>query len=342
MKKIFTLAAACLALTVANAQLPKSDFLTGYTVGQTLEKGTYDDTAQGDANPIKINQWNRSGKADANNTSGASPVTVAPLTYEGYSESGKDVAVELLKLESGQGRTTIYSLSNNNNDFGAGTYYLAFMFNVSTAGSSNEFLAFDGNYTGNGQRARFGVKKVDDETYELGVGDSGAPSTFIAQKLNYNQTYLAVLKITIDGAGLGQCALFLNPTLASEPATADLTTNITGTALKSIRGITIRQRSTLAAHLGGFRFAANWADVIGQGPNIIVDSNNIEEATIYANGSSIVTSGAGSLNIINLAGAQLINASTNGQLDTDLGAGFYLVQFTNEAGETITRKVVIK
>lgn len=291
MKKLLLSACLCSAIILsANAQFVKNDFLSGYTAGENLEKGAYPSTTQGEDNPIKLNQWNLSGKTGTSDQGGENPKTVAPLVYAGYTESGKNVAVDLLKTESGQGRTTIYSMMSDYT-YGAGTYYLAFMFNASTASvtSGNEFLSLDGNYTANGQRARFGIKGIDTEeknTYMIGLGDGGTPAAgAFSGSFNFGETYLAVLKVTLkesssnpgQGDGTGTAWVYINPNITQdEPASAFTTLPITGTALKSIRGITIRQRSTLAAQIGGLRFSDSWAGALGQeGPNSI--ENNVTE-----------------------------------------------------------------
>lgn len=350
MKKIFTLAAICAATMTLNAQLIKDDFLSGYTVGNALEKFEYTSTTQGEANPIQANQWNLSGKSGNNDKhpDSTSPLVVAPLTYTGYAASGTDVAIDLLKLTTG-GRTTIYSLANDHT-YGAGTYYLAFMANVTAAGSANEFLSFDGNYTGNAQRVRYTVKKVDDsETYELGLGDNGAASTFGATALNFGETYLAVIKLTLnenpdspaEGNGTGTASLYINPTLDAEPGTAFATVNFTGTALKSIRGLVIRQRSSLAAQIGGFRFAKTWNDAIGAG-GVNIEGNTTSEAFISASGKTVLTSEAGTLKVTNLSGMEVVNQVTNGSFETALNTGLYIIQFIDNKGNTTTRKVAIK
>ncbi len=275
----------CAGVLFANAQLIKNNFLAGYTVGQDLEKGAYANTTQDETNPIKLNQWNLSGKTGNNDQSpeSVSPKLVAPLTYASYIESGKNVAIDLLKLTTG-GRTDIYSLADDNT-YGAGTYYVAFMFNVSAATTSGaEFISLDGNYTGNAQRARLGIKGIDETTYAIGLGDGGAPSVF-SGIYNFGTTYLAVLKVVIDGAGLGTTSVYINPNVAgTEPASSTVTpVGITGTALKAIRGLVIRQRSTLAAQLGGLRFAKTWTDALGQGASSAKTANADKGEVISVN-----------------------------------------------------------
>jgi hypothetical protein len=341
MKKLILLSILCIAAMTMNAQLIKNDFLTGYHVNDNLEKGEYANTLQDATSPIMINQWNRSGKANTNDQSGVSPKVVDPLYYTNYVQSGTDFAIDLLKMASSTGRTSIYSLASDNT-YGAGTYYLAFLVNVSAASitSASEFLSFDGNYTGNSQRVRFTVKGIDALTYTIGLGDTGAASVFNQTALNYGQTYLCVLKATIDASGASTSWLFLNPNLtATEPlaTTAFATSGITG--LVSIKGIVVRQRSTTAAQISGIRFASTWSSAIGITTGISQVEKN--SSNISATGNTIITSESGSLKVYNLAGKEVLSSKTDGKLTTMLSKGLYLVRFVGSKGTVKSAKVEI-
>lgn len=330
MKKILlTAGLVCAGFMVANAQLIKDDFLAGYGIGTDLEKGQYANTTQGEGTPIMVDQWNRSGKDNANDQSGENPQTVPALSYDGYVGSDKDVAIALAKLETG-GRTTIYSLASDNT-YGAGTYYVSFLINVTAASptSGQEFFALDGNYTGNAQRARFGVKRTDAEatTYMIGLGDGSAPAAnAFSGSFDFGTTYLAVMKVelTDDGTGLGTgggtTSVFINPDVnATEPATAFATSPITGTALKAIRGLVVRQRSTIEAEIGGFRFAKTWSDALGQGGSSI---NNVD-----ADKGEVV-----STTYFTVTGAAVSNPA----------AGIFIKKTAYANGSTDVEKVILK
>lgn len=341
MKRLTTIMLSCLTIFVVNSQLIKNDFLTGYAVNVDLEKGAYSSTTQGEGNPIMINQWNFSGKTGPNDQSGVNPKTVDPLYYTDYIQSGEDVAIEMLKLETG-GRTSIYSLADNSDTYGAGTYYLALMLNASTASltSTADFVSFDGNYTGNAQRARLTIKGIDEVNYQLGLGDAGVATTFSATNLNFDQTHLIVIKVTLIGDGTGTSWLYINPAISeTEPASHDATTGITGTALKGIRGIVIRQRSAYAAHIGGFRLAKSWASVLGFTTGL---SNTRDNHNIYVKDNSIITGIAGKLKVYSLSGAELVSTITEGQYLTKLSTGNYLVRFTDVNGVVSSTKLQIK
>jgi hypothetical protein len=345
MKKLFTFLVLSLVFTTIKAQLIKNDFLSGYSVNDVLEKGTYSGTDQ-TLVTIMQNQWNLAGKTGANDQSGANPVVADPLYYTGYAESGKDVSINLAKLSTG-GRTTIYSLASDNaygNTSGGAstTYYLTFMFNLSTASTTSaaEFLSFDGNFTGNAQRARFTVKGIDANTYQIGMGDSGAASTFGTSVLNFNQTYLGVIKLTIDGTGTGNCWAYINPTLGTSdpPASYESTSAVTGTALKAIRGIVIRQRSTLAGQLGGFRLTSTW----GMGAATPVETVIKDSPAVYFTDGTIVTPGKGTVVVFNSLGAPVWNVVTDGVCTPVLEKGIYVIRFTAADGTVLTKKIVIR
>jgi len=281
MKRILLSASLCFAITLgANAQFVKNDFLTGYSANENLEKGEYPSGAVQGTDPIMKNQWNLTGKS--NDRSGVSPKTAAALTYQGYVESGKDVAIDLAKLESGN-RSTIYSLGESGDELPAGTYYLSFLLNMNTVSStstnSTDFLAFDGNYTGTSQRARLTAMGIDENTYKMTLNGTSstipAGSANLKGSFNLGETYHIVIKGIIAGDGTGTCSLYVNPDLSQdEPVTALHTESITGTALKSIRGITIRQRTTVAGQISGIRFSDSWKGAVGEdGPNSIIDNS---------------------------------------------------------------------
>jgi len=355
MKKTITSLMLCSAVLFANAELIKNDFFAGYAVGDDLEKGAYSGTSQGDAAPLMVNQWNLSGKPGANDQSevSASAKMVAPLTYAGYVESGEGVAAELLMLEAG-GRTAIYSLASDNNTYGAGTYYLAFLSNVSEATTSaNEFLSFDGNYTGNAQRVRYTVQGVDETTYKVGLfgNTASADAIYCSNALNFNQTYLSVIKLTLNGAeneagtGEGDAWLWINPDLSQgEPAEAMVTVPFSGTALRSIRGLVLRQRASLAAQVGGLRFATTWADAVGPqiGDGSNVNTVNGDDNAIKAVGNSIMTT-AGTISIFNLAGVEVVSQqATSGRFEASLPNGLYIVSFVDAQGLKSAARVIIK
>ena len=310
MKK-FLLSACivCASIFAANAQLIKNDFMAETVLGQGIEKGIYASSAQGESNPIMADQWNLTGKTG--NRAGASPEATAALTYPGYIESGASNGIQLARLESGD-RMTIYSLKNNN-DYAGGAYYIAFMATIEEVGSSNgaDFFMLDGNYTANNQRSKILLKNGSDNTkFVFGLSDQNSSPDAASGDYDKGETFLLVLKYDFDNT-TGGLKLFVNPDLTkAEPAEATVTSNITG-ILTSIRGITVRQRATLKAQLGGLRFAQTWEDAIGQ-TGSSVEANTVDKGNVV------------SVKYYNLSGLEVNQPEVN--------SGFYIQKNTYENG----------
>lgn len=257
MKKTFLLAVMIVSIVRLNAQLIKNDFLEGYNVGDSIEKGRYSEGAPGNWDLNKPNQWNLS--RIITNHDGNSPIAVAPLVYPGYIESGKGVAIEVPKLAKGI-RTTVYSLPSYNE----GTYYLAFMVSVDFAKNVPlEFFSFDADFAGSTQRVRFAVQGVSNTAYKMGLNGSKEPATLIFAEptFDFGITNLVVLKATYDETGNGTCELFINPDPKKKKPKPVISTDLIG--LKSIRGISVKQRNgaSLQARIGGIRFANDWKSI---------------------------------------------------------------------------------
>lgn len=261
MKKYFILMIGFFvtALTL-NAQLIKNDFLKGYSVGEEIEKARYKEGRPGNWDPIKKDQWNLT--RDPKSWGGINPNAVEALVYDGYPESGKDVAIELPHLNEGT-RTTVYSLTREEGEYGAGTYYLSFLVNVDYVKKTPiEFLAFDSDFSGTTQRVRFTIKGLTDKTFQVGLNGSNKTEDVVLDDTacNYGTTYLVVLKAKFDADGNGECQLFLNPTPGKSAPKANITTELKG--LKSIKGLTVRQRNdAFGAKVGGFRFTKSWKSI---------------------------------------------------------------------------------
>lgn len=258
MKKIFLLASSlCFGILTANAQLIKNDFFAAYSVGDNIEKYEYSEGVSGSRDAIKENQWNLT--RITNSRSGVSPKAIAPLIYQGYIESGKNVAIEIPKLDDGN-RSTVYSLVSKN-EYGPGTYYLAFMVNVDFVKRTPiEFFSFDADYAGSTQRVRFAVKGKSSKSYQMALnGSNKIEDVVIADPVHqFGETCLVVIKTVFNAEGEGNCYLFINPDVNAAEPTPSISTPLTG--LKAIRGITVRQRnsSSIAAKIGGIRFSKSW------------------------------------------------------------------------------------
>lgn len=232
--------------------------------GEHLERGAYTSTS---GVSIMADQWNRSGKST--DQAGANPVVAAStLEYGNYIDNlkGKEIVLENLPMNgnSTQTRSSIYSLKNTYEYSGA-AYYLAALVNITAASGKGDIIAFDGNFTANAQRGRLYINKSG-SGYCIGLGWNGDPTTWTSE-LAFGSTHLVVMKVIPAGnttEGTEEAAVWVDPDLSkSEAANTPLATLTQQTlGLKSIRGITIRQRSKIAGSIAGLRFGETWADVI--------------------------------------------------------------------------------
>ena len=268
-KHLFTIAAlaASMILSAQYTQtlpLDYEDFFRADAVadgGTALEKGVYANTTQS-TGVIMVNQWNNGGKSS--DKEGASPVIAAStLEYGAYVDNKKGSEIQLEKLSTGT-RASIYSLKENY-DYSGKAFYLAALINISAVSGKGDVLAFDGNYTANAQRARLFINKSG-EGYIIGLGWNGDPATW-SSEMTLGSTHLVVIKVIPAGntsTGTEEAAIWIDPNLdkveAENAPVATLAEQTIG--LKSIRGITVRQRSSCAGKIAGLRFGDSWADVV--------------------------------------------------------------------------------
>lgn len=268
-KNIFILSMLCLSL-FANAQLIKNDFLKSYDIGENLEKGIY--TFKNEEGKIKKAWMAKPGNAQPSfNTK-----TIAPLTYEGYVESGKNVAFEVEKSDGAH--TLGYSLTNTK-EYNSGSFYLATMinvsqegFNVNNANSINCMIGFDIRFTLEVTRGVLGATNNGAEPgyFRFGVASRHHdPSNTVVELSNesyeFGKTHLAVLKYDFVDSKI---SIFINPKInEAEPLpTAEVImpdSDKKGLAGRGIRAISIKQDGRRSFKLGGLRFAKTWSDAIG-------------------------------------------------------------------------------
>ena len=243
--------------------------------GEHLERDAYTSTTQGaSGEALKANIWSRSGKSAEQ--SGANPVVAtSTLEYGNYIDNTQGKEVQLLDLgESNLVRSSIYGLKSNY-DYSNDSYYLAALVQISSATGKGDILAFDGNYTANAQRARLYVNKQG-SGFKLGLGWNGDPAVWTGE-LAFGSTHLVVIKLHPKQGGnvtgdVEEASVWVDPDLSKSEAENEALATVDGSGeivasgstkgIKSIRGITIRQRSKIAGKIAGLRFGASWADVV--------------------------------------------------------------------------------
>lgn len=234
--------------------------------GAALERDAYSGTTQGSSGEaLKANQWNRGGK-DGDDGGENPAIAASTLAFGSYIDNRKGSEIQLAKLSTGT-RASIYSLKSNY-DYSGQAYYMAALVQISAATGKGDILAFDGNYTANAQRCRLFVNKQG-SGYKLGLGWNGDPETW-TEELAFGSTHLVVIKIVpcgnVSGTQTESGAVWIDPDLAKPEAEntvfAEVSYTNSSSLFKSVRGITVRQRSNCAGKIAGIRFGASWADVV--------------------------------------------------------------------------------
>lgn len=356
MKKFTLLLILSISFVIAKAAYPQTlpiDYNSFFATtainadGQNLERGVYLDASQTATAPLMANQWNRSGKLTSGEGGGISPlIENSTLSYSTYidNNAGKaiilDPNIQASSVASSTFRSTIYSLTSVSSDY-FGTFYLSALVNLSgvTTTTGVDFITFDGNYAGNTQRGRVFVKASSNAgNYQMGVGFDGVTTggtvtagvnTWSAD-LAYGTTYLIVLKFTTAATGGTETAsLFINPSPGvSEVSTASLNNTVSGTAgMKSIKGITIRQRPGIGGKLAGLRFSNMWDDVVKSSSSVAP-----KLSTPIVGAASEITSTGFTANWTTVPNAQ--------SYDVKVYQGTSLISTTNASGQTASSLVI--
>jgi len=270
MKKKIIFLVVCLAAITASAQYPQKlplDFNSFFSAsatgtGSLLEKGEYQNSIQDGSNPVQVNQWNRGGKSTEWNGASAS-VEACNLSCSTYIDNNAGKAI-VLNPEINGIRTSVYSLTSAN-EYSNGTFYLSALINISKAtNSGDQIIAFDGNYSGNQQRARVCVKSSETKgSFNIGLGWKATAESWSGD-LQYGTTYLIVLKVSPSSKGPESASLFVNPKIGGKEKgeTAVGSVSVPEADLKRIRGILIRQRANQGGKIAGLRFSNSWSDVV--------------------------------------------------------------------------------
>lgn len=347
MKKFFFLLIACISCFAVNAQVFVENFATA-TVGGDLEG---------------YNNWYVSAKsADA---LGVSPkIEAGALSYTGYYGSNVgNVAV----LDSAIGVTSanqristrriIFEPNDTLKPVAPSTIYAAFIVNVNSMSyrSFRDFFTFEGSESSSMTRGRFFAKNntAGDKVIFSVTKNSSTTSVLDANStdvlsltLNTGTNHLIVAKYQfIDGTDNDVVTMYVNPDLSKTEAeqtnkvsTTDVQTDYSATSPTPMK-INLRQRG-IGAKVGGIRVGTSWDAVllgIGTAVNDIEANNN----RIYAVGK-VIKSDVGNVKVFNLNGAQILSAKTEGELQTTLDKGLYIVRFVSTTGVVSSTKLDIK
>lgn len=341
-KSILLLLVSAIVLTL-NAQVFVENFETPtYTVGGSIA-GT--------------NGWVGSG-------GGANPTIIAAgaLNYADYPGQGiGNTALYLTndgtwQLANYAAKTVVFAGNDTLKIPAAGNaFYVAMLVKIDAANRNahSDIFALD-NSTGSIQRGRIMARNnaSNPSIFNLAFSkssQSAVTSPYVTYKnnaaLDEANTYLLIMKYAVvDGASNDVVSLYFNPdptkNEASQTEVLIATDEATDLPIGQAVKISLRARGIIA-NIGGIRVGKTWeATVMGQVSGLKNQPSNFH--SIYAAHKDIVTSAAGQLKVYSLSGSEVLSATTNGILKTNLKKGLYLVRFTNNSGIKSVSKVNIQ
>ena len=339
MKKVILLTLVFITILTANAQVFVENF----------------ETATINGNVEGYNNWYVSVKAA--DALGISPkIAEGALFYTGYAGSNiGNVAV----LDSAIGITSANQrISTKIIKFGDDTLktvigqriYTAFMANISAHSyrSYRDFFTYEGSKTSSSTRGRiFAKNNAAGDLFTIAVSKNSSTagqyieSTSIPTlSLSTGINHLFVFCYdNIDGVDNDRIILYINPDLTkteAEQTNVLISTDVaTDYSVSAGLGINLRQRG-IGAQIGGIRVGKSW-DTVVLGKNTGFDKVNTTNFRI--SGKSIITDVPGNLHIYNLAGSEVMSGVTEGQFETNLAKGLYMIKFVDNAGKTSALKV---
>lgn len=226
--------------------------------------------------------------------------------------------------------------------------YTAFMVNVSAQSyrSYRDFFTYEGSVTTSMTRGRvFAKNNGAGDAFTLAISKNSSTSgvyveyaTPLATGINH---LLVFCYESIEGADNDKLSLYINPDLTkteAEQTNMILATDVqTDYSLSTAIGINLRQRG-IGAQIGGIRVSKSWNMSLLSG---LAPTTN-DQVTVKALGKTVRTNAAGVLSVFNLVGTEVLSAKTNGNLETSLNAGIYLVRFVGNNGRKAYGKIAIQ
>ena len=277
--------------------------------------------------PILPNEWT------AQSVLVSPTVQSSTLCYSNYIDN--NLGKEIVFPASINRNNVFYPLTASTTAYTGKAFFLSTLINISSFRSSDPFLMFGSQYLGTYQRGKVQVV-TNGAGYSLGVQFNAETPVNGTTILNKNQTYLVVVKITPSVIGTETLSVFVNPTIGdTELVTPEATISIPTAQLLYIKGINLR--ATFTGKMAGLRFSDNWADVVKK-DTVTGFAQPIIDNSIIVSGKTIITREFGTIQVYNLQGIKLVEVKDVCQFIANFANGLYIVRFTNEKGECVSRK----
>lgn len=273
---------------------------------------------------LLVDDFNYSGLLTANGWSahsGAltnSPSTTTGLTYAGYPNSGVGNAVQ---IGNAGGEDVNKPLSAEQNTNGATVYY-SFLANVNDAATAKtgDYFIHIGDRTDAATFTLFAARvfaRIVGGSVNFGISNGSASPVYGTTNFNRNQTYLLIVKYTINTGGADSTSLWVIPSgvpasegTAGTPEATETTVN----GQDIIDAIALRQGSatnSCQVVVDGIRVGTTWSDLVSAGSS----ATPPKLFKAYLNGSNEVPANASTATGF---GRVVLNAA-----ETQITASFY-------------------
>ena len=255
MKKMM-IAATLMASMVLNAQVVKQNLLSGYAVGDVLEKGAYTDKEDAPKEGV----WMGAFTSKEESAALPSPVITEGLTYAGYNEQGPAIQLGFANGEKGS-RHSCCALGDNKKK---GVYYLSAVVRMNKVGNTgdSELFGLTPARTGGAGKVRAMIVRDEENKKVMRWGASlGKKVVMCPQAYAVGETVLVVLKVDYSANSV---SLFVNPNLgAAEPeALVSISSDAENELSKwPIRTLSLRNRNAYQGAIGSFRLTNSWEEL---------------------------------------------------------------------------------
>jgi len=202
---------------------------------------------------LTANGWTQSGTG--------TPTIAAStpgLVYSGY--AGSDIG-NSAAFAAAAGEDVSKSFTSRT----SGSVYLAFLLNLTAAGSTTGAYFFEMGQAQAAMNCNLHARSATGG-FNLGISKAGT-ATWGSTVYSLNTAYLVTVKYTfITGTGNDEVKLFVNPVIGAAEPTATATSTA-GTDATGLAYLQIQQYSTsqAAGRLDGIRIATTWADAVASG-----------------------------------------------------------------------------
>ena len=360
MKKVILLAMAVSFVCFTNAQVLLNETFNYSSTKVANVAG--DPNTSATANTVGV--WYNTGKSTDSNSASIT-IDSEPLYYTGYINSGIGKSAKIDNGGSGANtRVDVVRFVSMADKVTTGVLYYAFLMNVgdvkswsTTAGAEENgwrdvFCIAEGanDVLGNSFRGRFFIKQDPTEAGKINytmVKNTSISSTVLPTNqgsISAGQTYLMVIRQTFTGDATCKVEVISNPAISTtEPTTGWINGYPTdANTYGGSYGIALRRRNlanSANVFISGIRVAKTYGEAVGATTGLggLLYSENM----IKVAGKTIITENAGNIRIYSLAGSEVLSAATEGQLDTNLPKGMYMIKFVDKSGITSSIKASI-